>query len=158
MTFERIWYDQVKIFVPHPELWSRHVGMELFSSLSQASRPSPKQFSKASGQSRYDDFAHRSFQIRAHINQSWKPNPTLFVSDQSYWLFVLNSVLRTPLTQAFHISTSILSTLQDISIFSTSDLVSIPLPTLICPKPLRWEILSICSRRLRRHCPLSKIK
>ncbi|KAJ7483291.1 hypothetical protein FB451DRAFT_1234002 [Mycena latifolia] len=62
MTFERYWYEQVKIFVPPPELWSRHIGMEHFLSMSHGSPPSP------------DAVA----QIREHVNETWKPNSTLF--------------------------------------------------------------------------------
>ncbi|KAJ7147614.1 hypothetical protein C8R43DRAFT_1010132 [Mycena crocata] len=62
MNFERYWYEKVKVFVPPRELWSRHVGMELFPGMSQGSPPSMAAFSK----------------ISEHINETWKPNSTLF--------------------------------------------------------------------------------
>ncbi|KAJ7780170.1 hypothetical protein DFH07DRAFT_465077 [Mycena maculata] len=57
MMVERFWYEKVKAFVPPPELWSRHSGMEHFKG-----RPSPEIFSR----------------VRNHINKTWKPNSTLF--------------------------------------------------------------------------------
>ncbi|KAJ7498066.1 hypothetical protein B0H11DRAFT_1998531 [Mycena galericulata] len=62
MILERFWYEQVKAFVPPPELWSRHDGMENFALMGKGSRPFPDVFSK----------------VRAHITQTWKPNSTLF--------------------------------------------------------------------------------
>ncbi|KAJ6457420.1 hypothetical protein C8R47DRAFT_1203442 [Mycena vitilis] len=62
MSYERFWYEKVKIFVPHPELWSKHVGMDLFRGMTTGSPPSYKKLSK----------------VEKHINQTWKPNPTLF--------------------------------------------------------------------------------
>ncbi|KAJ7708983.1 hypothetical protein B0H17DRAFT_1124763 [Mycena rosella] len=62
MNFERYWYEQVKVFVPPPKLWSRHVGMELFPAMSQGSPPSHDTMNA----------------IRDHISETWKPNSTLF--------------------------------------------------------------------------------
>ncbi|KAJ6568362.1 hypothetical protein DFH09DRAFT_1155208 [Mycena vulgaris] len=62
MSCERDWYEEVKVFVPPRELWSRHVGMELFPSMRSGTPPS---------QDAIDE-------IREHINTTWKPNSTLF--------------------------------------------------------------------------------
>ncbi|KAJ7261852.1 hypothetical protein C8J57DRAFT_1335538 [Mycena rebaudengoi] len=59
MSFERMWYEQVKIFVPPRALWSRHVGMDFVSLMSAA--PSGK-----------------IAEVKAHVNETWKPNSTLF--------------------------------------------------------------------------------
>ncbi|KAJ7663880.1 hypothetical protein DFH06DRAFT_1393704, partial [Mycena polygramma] len=50
LLYERFWYERVKIFVPHPELWSKHVGMDLFRGMTTGSPPSFKKLSKASGE------------------------------------------------------------------------------------------------------------
>ncbi|KAJ7068905.1 hypothetical protein B0H15DRAFT_139954 [Mycena belliarum] len=61
MKFERYWYERFKIFVPPRELWSKHVGMDLFPRMLEGP-PSPNAFS----------------QIEDHIEATWKPNSTLF--------------------------------------------------------------------------------
>ncbi|KAJ7777182.1 hypothetical protein B0H16DRAFT_1360889 [Mycena metata] len=62
MMFERYWYNLVKTFVPAPSLWSRHPGIELFRGMGKGSPPSRQTWDK----------------IRESIEDTWKPNPTLF--------------------------------------------------------------------------------
>ncbi|KAJ7114132.1 hypothetical protein C8R44DRAFT_881678 [Mycena epipterygia] len=78
MSCERYWYEEVKVFLPPPELWSRHVGMELFPLMSKSPGPSPDEYSTVSATSMDIILIYELFQIREHINDTWQPNSTLF--------------------------------------------------------------------------------
>ncbi|KAJ6617025.1 hypothetical protein B0H10DRAFT_1914787 [Mycena sp. CBHHK59/15] len=62
MNFERMWYEEVKIFMPPPELWARHPGVEMFPRMIERTARLAQVFPK----------------VKAHVNATWKPNPTLF--------------------------------------------------------------------------------
>lgn len=80
MVGERRWYEQFKTFVPPPELWSRHVGMEHFPVMSRGSLISPEIISQVSATgSTHISLIHIRTQVQEHINKTWKPNSTLFV-------------------------------------------------------------------------------
>ncbi|KDQ51621.1 hypothetical protein JAAARDRAFT_704064 [Jaapia argillacea MUCL 33604] len=55
LWFDKIWYSATKTFLPPPELWSRHPGL--------------------------DGFRQKRKESRDHVNQSWVPNVTLFYHD-----------------------------------------------------------------------------
>ncbi|KAL6301519.1 hypothetical protein BKA93DRAFT_796987 [Sparassis latifolia] len=65
MALERRWYAGTKVFLPPPELWSRHPGFEYFRSM----RTSRTSLPLAQAES-----------LRDEIALSWKANPTLLDS------------------------------------------------------------------------------
>ncbi|GBE90098.1 hypothetical protein BKA93DRAFT_457437 [Sparassis latifolia] len=63
MSVEKMWYDQNKVFLPPPELWSRHPGFEDFAAFKNQLKKAKPSMAKS---------------WKKHIEQTWKPNPTLY--------------------------------------------------------------------------------